>query len=46
MAKCKNEKFMSTVGVDKLNKNVEVAVRPGLTQAYMLMVKMVKMTCS
>ena len=24
MAKCKNEKFMSTVGVDKLNKNVEV----------------------
>ena len=24
MAKCKNEKFMSTIGVDKLNKNVEV----------------------
>ena len=24
MAKCKNEKFMSTVGVNKLNKNVEV----------------------
>ena len=24
MAKCKNEKFMSTVGITKLNKNVEV----------------------
>ena len=24
MAKCKNEKFMSTIGVNKLNKNVEV----------------------
>ena len=24
MAKCKNEKFMSTIGVTKLNKNVEV----------------------
>ena len=24
MAKCKNEKFMSTVGVNKLTKNVEV----------------------
>ena len=24
MAKCKNEKFMSTIGVNKLTKNVEV----------------------
>lgn len=24
MAKCKNEKFMSTIGISKLNKNVEV----------------------